>query len=108
MSSEAQAHVVRVLKEAAAAHERMAADVGSHGVAAVAEAAGVIAAALPPLPNTRTDPPCFSDVTIASATATTAPAFAAMRSCAAAVSFNTRTTCACLSLDIYFGFTEPR
>ena len=38
--------VVRVLKEAAAAHERMAADVGSNAVAAVANAAGVIAAAL--------------------------------------------------------------
>ena len=41
MSSDAQAHVVRVLKEAAAAHERMAA-----GVAPVVEAARVITAAL--------------------------------------------------------------
>jgi len=41
MSSDAQAHVVRVLKEAAAAHERMAT-----GVAPVVEAARVITAAL--------------------------------------------------------------
>jgi D-sedoheptulose 7-phosphate isomerase len=46
MSDAKAAHVVRALKDAAAAHERMAADVGSTGVAPVVAAAGAIARSL--------------------------------------------------------------